>query len=164
MLPQDLTIPMVKHLFCQALKLIKAPKYVTGTNGEKMSKSKGNVIDIFLSEKKLKKQIMSIETDSTPIEDPKDYKNCNVFKLYELIADKNSVNSLKENYKKGGYGYGHAKKELLSYILAKFSAEREKFNYYMSNKEIDEALNIGASKAHKIAQGVLNRVREKLGI
>jgi tryptophanyl-tRNA synthetase len=145
-------------------KVNESTQLITGTNGEKMSKSKGNVIDIFLSEKKLKKQIMSIETNSTPIEDPKDYKNCNVFKLYELIADKNSVNSLKENYKKGGYGYGHAKKELLSYILAKFSAEREKFNYYMSNlNEIDEALNIGASKAQKVAQGVLNRVRKKLG-
>ncbi len=145
-------------------KVSENTQLITGTNGEKMSKSKRNVIDVFLSENKLKKQIMSIETDSTPIEAPKDYVNCNVFKLYSLIADKNSINLLKENYQKGGYGYGHAKKELLNYILTRFSKEREKFNYYMSNlNEIDQALNIGATKAHKVGQEVLNRVRKKLG-
>lgn len=145
-------------------KISENTQLITGTNGEKMSKSKRNVIDVFLSENKLKKQIMSIETDSTPIEAPKDYVNCNVFKLYSLIADKDSINLLKENYQKGGYGYGHAKKELLNYILTRFSKEREKFNYYMSNlNEIDQALNIGATKAHKVGQEVLNRVRKKLG-
>jgi tryptophanyl-tRNA synthetase len=145
-------------------KISENTQLITGTNGEKMSKSKRNVIDVFLPENKLKKQIMSIETDSTPIEAPKDYVNCNVFKLYSLIADKDSINLLKENYQKGGYGYGHAKKELLNYILTRFSKEREKFNYYMSNlNEIDQALNIGAAKAHKVGQEVLNRVRKKLG-
>ena len=145
-------------------KVSENTQLITGTNGEKMSKSKRNVIDVFLPENKLKKQIMSIETDSTPIEAPKDYVNCNVFKLYSLIADKDSINLLKENYQKGGYGYGHAKKELLNYILTRFSKEREKFNYYMSNlNEIDQALNIGATKAHKVGQEVLNRVRKKLG-
>ncbi len=145
-------------------KVSENTQLITGTNGEKMSKSKRNVIDVFLSENKLKKQIMSIETDSAPIEAPKDYVNCNVFKLYSLIADKDSINLLKENYQKGGYGYGHAKKELLNYILTRFSKEREKFNYYMSNlNEIDQALNIGATKAHKVGQEVLNRVRKKLG-
>ena len=145
-------------------KVSENTQLITGTNGEKMSKSKRNVIDVFLSENKLKKQIMSIETDSTPIEAPKDYVNCNVFKLYSLIADKDSINLLKENYQKGGYGYGHAKKELLNYILTRFSKEREKFNYYMSNlNEIDQTLNIGATKAHKVGQEVLNRVRKKLG-
>jgi tryptophanyl-tRNA synthetase len=145
-------------------KISENTQLITGTNGEKMSKSKRNVIDVFLPENKLKKQIMSIETDSTPIEAPKDYVNCNVFKLYSLIADKDSINLLKENYQKGGYGYGHAKKELLNYILTRFSKEREKFNYYMSNlNEIDQALNIGATKAHKVGQEVLNRVRKKLG-
>jgi len=145
-------------------KVSENTQLITGTNGEKMSKSKRNVIDVFLPENKLKKQIMSIETDSTPIESPKDYVNCNVFKLYSLIADNDSINLLKENYQKGGYGYGHAKKELLNYILTRFSKEREKFNYYMSNlNEIDQALNIGAAKAHKVGQEVLNRVRKKLG-
>ena len=139
-------------------------KYVSGTNGAKMSKSQDNIIDIFLSENELKKQIMSIETDSTPIDEPKDFKNCNVFKLYSLIADNKSINELKQNYQKGGFGYGHAKKELLNYILNHFKNEREKFDHYMQNlSEIDAALNIGADKAKKVAQDVLSRVRQKLG-
>ena len=145
-------------------KINENTQYISGTNGEKMSKSKGNTIDIFLTESQLKKQVMSIETDSTPIDQPKDFENCNVFKLYSLIADKNSIDDLKQNYKKGGFGYGHAKKELFNYILKNFKNEREKFNYYMNNLgEIDNALNIGANKANKVAQNVLTRVRQKLG-
>ena len=129
-----------------------------------MSKSKDNTIDIFLPENQLKKQVMSIETDSTPIDQPKDFKNCNVFKLYSLIADNKSIDKLKQNYQKGGFGYGHAKEELLNYILNHFKNEREKFNQYMNNlEEIDAALNIGANKAQIVAQDVLNRVRQKLG-
>ncbi len=87
-----------------------------------------------------------------------------MFKLYSLIADKNSINSLKEKYSKGGFGYGHAKTELLNYILSSFSNEREKFNYYMSNKEeLEAVLKTGSEKADKVANEVLNRVREKLG-
>ena len=145
-------------------KINENTKYVSGTNGEKMSKSKDNTIDIFLPENQLKKQIMSIETDSTPIDQPKDFKNCNVFKLYSLIADNKSIDELKQNYQKGGFGYGHAKEELLNYIRNHFKNEREKFNQYMNNlQEIDAALNIGADKAKKVAQDVLNRVRQKLG-
>ena len=145
-------------------KINESTKYVGGTNGEKMSKSKGNTIDIFLPENKLKKQIMSIETDSTPIEDSKYFKNCNVFKLYSLIADPKSIEALKANYIKGGFGYGHAKKELLNYILVNFEKERKSFNHYMDNfDEIDSALNIGANKARIVAQEVLERVRKKLG-
>tara|TARA_B100001094_G_scaffold160902_1_gene155611 strand:- start:136 stop:1149 length:1014 start_codon:yes stop_codon:yes gene_type:complete len=145
-------------------KINEMTKYVLGTNGEKMSKSKGNTIDIFLSEKLLKKQIMSIETDSTPIEKPKDFENCNVFKIYSLIADKKSIDSLKENYKKGGFGYGHAKQELFNFILEKFKDQRIKFNYYMDNlEEIDSALDIGANKAKLVANEVIGRVRKKLG-
>ncbi len=145
-------------------KINENTKYVSGTNGEKMSKSKDNTIDIFLPENQLKKQVMSIETDSTPIDQPKDFKNCNVFKLYSLIADNKSIDKLKQNYQKGGFGYGHAKEELLNYILNHFKNEREKFNQYMNNlEEIDVALNIGANKAQIVAQDVLNRVRQKLG-
>ena len=145
-------------------KVNKETQLISGTNGEKMSKSKGNIIDIFLPVKALKKQIMGIQTNSTPIDEPKDYENCNVFKLYSLIADKNSINSLKENYIGGGFGYGHAKTELFNYILTKFSKERDSFNYYMSNKEeLDKVLKTGAVKANNVAQEVLNRVREKLG-
>ncbi|MDB9976301.1 tryptophan--tRNA ligase [Flavobacteriaceae bacterium] len=145
-------------------KVNKETQLICGTNGEKMSKSKGNIIDIFLPEKTLKKQIMGIQTDSTAIDKPKDYENCNVFKLYSLIADQNSIDSLKENYLGGGFGYGHAKTELFNYILSKFSKERDSFNYYMSNKEeLDKVLKTGAVKANQVAQEVLNRVREKLG-
>ena len=145
-------------------KINEMTKYVLGTNGEKMSKSKGNTIDIFLPEKLLKKQIMSIETDSTPIEKPKDFENCNVFKIYSLIADKKSIDSLRENYKKGGFGYGHAKQELFNFILEKFKDQRIKFNYYMDNlEEIDSALDIGANKAKLVANEVIGRVRKKLG-
>ena len=145
-------------------KINENTKYVTGTNGEKMSKSKGNTIDIFVPEKQLKKQIMSIETNSTPIHEPKDFKSCNVFKLYTLIADQKSIETLKENYRKGGFGYGHAKKELLDYILIEFKDQREKYSHYMNNlEEIDSALKIGATKASIVASRVLQRVREKLG-
>ena len=145
-------------------KVNKETQLISGTNGEKMSKSKGNIIDIFLPVKALKKQIMGIQTNSTPIDEPKDYESCNVFKLYSLIADQNSIDSLKENYLGGGFGYGHAKTELFNYILSKFSKERDSFNYYMSNKEeLDKVLKTGAVKANQVAQEVLNRVREKLG-
>ena len=145
-------------------KVNKSTELVLGTNGEKMSKSKGNIIDIFLPEKELKKQVMAIQTDSTPIEDPKNFNSCNVYKIFKLIADNKSVNKMEKNYSKGGYGYGHAKKELLEYILSYFSKERDTFNYYMSNKnELDKVLNEGAQKANSVASKVLNRVRNKLG-
>ncbi len=105
---------------------------VLGTNGEKMSKSKGNIIDIFLPEKLLKKQIMSIQTDSTPIDKPKDYSNCNVFNIFKLIADEKSIDKMKNNYTAGGFGYGHAKTELLNFILTNYSDLREIFYYFMS--------------------------------
>lgn len=137
---------------------------VLGTNGEKMSKSKGNIIDIFLPEKLLKKQIMSIQTDSTPIDKPKDYSNCNVFKIFKLIADEKSIDKMKNNYTAGGFGYGHAKTELLNFILSNYSDQREKFNYFMSNKnELDSILSSGAKKAKIVANEVLGRVRKKLG-
>ncbi len=139
-------------------------KYVIGTNGEKMSKSKNNIIDIFLDEKSLKKQIMSIETDSTPLESPKQFEVCNVFKIYSLLGSPDQVKNLKNKYKNGGFGYGHAKQELYELILEKFQLEREKYNYLMSNKkEIDLILNEGANKASKTAKEVMNRVRKKLG-
>ena len=144
-------------------KINEETKYVIGTNGQKMSKSKGNTINIFLPEKDLKKQIMSIDTDSTPLEQPKDYKNCNVFKIFSLIADDESKNIMKENYLKGGYGYGHAKNDLLNYILTHFNDERNKFSYYMKNKkEIDSILNLGSQKAAVVANDVISRVRQKI--
>ncbi len=137
---------------------------VPGTDGEKMSKSRGNIINIFLDDKKLRKQIMSIETDSTPLEDPKDWKTCNCFALYKLLASESQIETMKANYEKGGYGYGHAKQALFELIIERFATERERYNYYMNNlEEIDAALTIGAEKAKIVANNVLNRVREKVG-
>ena len=137
---------------------------IPGTDGAKMSKSKGNIIDIFLPEKKLRKQIMSIQTDSTPLEEPKDWSNCNCFAIYSLLVDDNAITKMKANYENGNYGYGHAKQALYELILERFAEARERYNYYMANlNEIDAALKVGAEKASGVAKKVLNRVREKVG-
>ena len=139
-------------------------KLVTGTDGAKMSKSKNNIIDIFAEEKVLKKQIMSIKTDSTGIEDSKDWRNCNLFKIYALLAKKNEIESMKKNYELGGYGYGHAKNELYDLMLKKYSIERNKYQHYISNPdEVEKILKAGATKANATANKVLKRVRKKLG-
>ena len=137
---------------------------IPGTDGQKMSKSKNNIIDVFLDEKKLKKQIQGIKTDSAPIEDSKDWGKCNLFDIYKLIASKPELADLKSKYEKGGYGYGQAKEELFALILNNFSKERQEFNHYLNNlDEIDKILEAGATKAKETANTVLKRVRKKLG-
>ena len=137
---------------------------IPGTDGEKMSKSRNNTINIFLADKKLRKQIMSIKTDSTPLEEPKDWKTCNCFAIYNLLANDNQIAEMKANYENGGYGYGHAKQALYELILEKFAEPRERYNYYMNNLgDIDRALMVGAEKARKVANTVLQRVRVKVG-
>ena len=137
---------------------------VPGTDGDKMSKSKGNTIDIFIDDKKLRKRIMAINTDSTPLEDPKEWKTCNCFAIYSLLANEEQIETMKANYEKGGYGYGHAKQALFELIIEKFATERERYNYYMNNlQEIDKALAVGAEKAKAVADDVLKRVRKKVG-
>ena len=139
-------------------------KLINGTDGEKMSKSKNNIINIFADEKILKKQVQSITTSSTPIEAPKDWKNCNLFNIYKLIASENQLEKMKNNYKKGGYGFGHAKKELIELIINNYSEQRKKFNYYISNpNEVEKILKDGSTKAQITADKVLKRVRKKLG-
>lgn len=146
-------------------KLQENTKYVPGTDGHKMSKSRGNIINIFLPKKQLKKQVMSIETDSTPLEEPKNPDTCKVFALYSLIAEVPQIESLREKYLAGNFGYGHAKTELLNLILHKFTKEREIFNYYMNHlEELEEKLQQGAKKTKPIAKKTLARVRESLGI
>ncbi|WGK65762.1 tryptophan--tRNA ligase [Croceiramulus getboli] len=138
--------------------------YVPGTDGEKMSKSKGNLINIFLPEKKLRKQIMSIATDSTPLEDPKDPDTCTVFALYQLLATDEQIAEMAQNYRGGNYGYGHAKQALFELILKEFGDIRTRFDHYMNHpEEVEEALLIGAKKAQQTADDVLGRVREALG-
>ena len=145
-------------------KVQQETQYIPGTDGHKMSKSRNNTINIFLSDKALRKQVMSIETDSTPLEEPKDPDSCNVFGLYKLLADVDQIKQMREKYLAGGFGYGHAKQELYELILEKFKTQREKFNYYMEHlDEIDDALAIGAEKAKLVADGVLKKVRTKMG-
>jgi tryptophanyl-tRNA synthetase len=146
------------------VKVNEETKLVPGTDGEKMSKSRNNFINIFLPEKELKKVIMTIITDATPLEDPKNPDTCNVFALYKLLASKEQVQEMRTNYEKGGYGYGHAKTALYELILDKFKEQRETYNYYMNNRsELDARLQVGADKARVIAKATLKRVREKLG-
>lgn len=145
-------------------KVQEGTMYVPGTDGGKMSKSQRNIIDIFQTDKKLRKQIMGIQTDSTPMEDPKDPSTDNVFALYKILASVEEIEEMSANYLAGNYGYGHAKQALYEVIVNKFGDAREKFDYYMNNlSEVDEALAIGADKAKKVANEVLERVRNKVG-
>lgn len=141
-------------------------KYVPGTNGGKMSKSANNIINIFLEDKALRKQVMSIETDSTPLEDPKDTATCKIFAIYKLLATEMQLAEITEKYKNANkdFGWGHAKQALFELIVEKFKVEREKYAYYMNNKhEVDRLLLQGAEKAREKANEVLQRVRQKLG-
>lgn len=138
---------------------------VPGTDGHKMSKSRNNFINIFLPKKQLRKQIMSIQTDSTPLEDPKNPDTDNVFALYQLIASPEQIEQMRQNYLNGNYGYGHAKTALFELILEKYSDARVKFDELMADTSIlDKYLDEGAARAQTVGNDVLKRVREKLGL
>ncbi len=137
---------------------------IPGTDGQKMSKTYGNTIDIFLPDKELKKVVMSIQTDSTPLEAPKNPDTDTVFKLYSLLAEPAQAEQMRQNYLAGGYGYGHAKTALYELIIQKFARQREVFHHYMSNPaELDQRLQEGEAKARLIAQKTLGRIRKALG-
>jgi tryptophanyl-tRNA synthetase len=145
-------------------KIQENTKLVPGTDGEKMSKSRNNTLNIFLSDKKLRKQIMSIKTDSKGLEDPKDPDNDTIFSLYKLLASDAQIKNMRANYEGGNYGYGHAKQALYELIIEQFSEIRDRYNHFMENKnEIEDALEVGAKKARNIANDVLKRVRGKIG-
>ena len=145
-------------------KLQTDTQYVLGTDGSKMSKSKDNTINIFLPEKKLRKQIMSIATDSTPLEAPKNPDTCTVFSLYSLMASAEQIATMRKNYEAGGYGYGHAKQALFEVVLAYFSETRKQFDAYMQHPDaLEEKLQKGAQKARSVAREVLQRVRTNIG-
>ena len=145
-------------------KIQEDSQLIPGTDGNKMSKSRDNFITIFLPEKELKKQVMAIVSDSKGLEESKDPDTCTIYALYKLLASENEINAMRANYIKGGYGYGHAKLALYELILIKFAKEREIYFELMANPaKIDHILAIGAEKARVVAQGVLNRVRFKLG-
>jgi tryptophanyl-tRNA synthetase len=137
---------------------------IPGTDGRKMSKSYGNVIDVFLPEKKLRKQVMGIVTDSTPMEEPKDPDTCNAFALYSLLANPGQVAEMRKNYEGGNYGYGHAKQALFELILEEFKDDRKRFDSLMENPaEIERLLLEGAKKAQPVANDVLARLKSAIG-
>lgn len=145
-------------------KIEEAVMTIPGTDEQKMSKSYGNIIDIFLPEKELLKQIKSIVSDSTPLEAPKNPDKDTTFAIYSLLASPEQIAELRKKYITGNFGYGHAKQELYELIIQKFSKEREAFNFYFSNPdELDKKLKQGEDKARVIAHTTLKRVREKLG-
>jgi tryptophanyl-tRNA synthetase len=138
--------------------------YVPGTDGQKMSKSRDNYLNIFLPEKQLRKQVMGIVTDSKELEDSKDPETCNVYALYALLATESQRNEMREKYLAGGFGYGHAKQALFELIMKRFEKERGTYEHLMNNTAlIDSALEKGAEKARKVAQSVIRRARVKLG-
>jgi tryptophanyl-tRNA synthetase len=142
----------------------KNSNYIIGTDGQKMSKSKGNTIDVFLDDNKLRKQIMKIKTNTLSVDEPKNPDDCNVFKLYKLIAGNDDVKALRKKYEDGGMGYGEAKEILFQEILKRFSDNRKAFFELQQNKEYVEKLLIeGSLKAREISQKVLKRVRSRLG-
>ena len=155
---------MGQTLVAPEAKIQEGTMYVPGTDGGKMSKSQGNIINLFLPDKQLRKQIMKIQTDSTPLEDPKNPETCNLFALYKLVALPEQVAEMKANYEGGNYGYGTAKQAFYELLIEKYAEERARYNYYMANlSEIDKALAVGADKARVVAKEVLNRVRHKIG-
>ena len=145
-------------------KVDESVMIIPGTDGQKMSKSYNNIINIFLPEKKLRKQIMSIQTDSLGLEESKDPDKCNVFNIYKLLSSNKDSTVLAQKYRAGNYGYGHAKQELFELICSKFSVEREKYNLLMQDTStIENELLEGAAKASLIADKVISRVRKNIG-
>ena len=137
---------------------------IPGLDGQKMSKSYGNIIDVFAPEKELLKTVKSIVSDSTPLEAPKNPDADTTFKLYSLLARPAETATMRANYEAGGYGYGHAKKELYELILRRFANEREQFNFYLANlPELDAKLAVGARRAQAYGANVLANVRQKVG-
>jgi len=137
---------------------------IPGTDGQKMSKSYNNYIDIFLPEKQLKKNINTIVTDSTPLEEPKNPDTCNVFKLFSLVAEESQTAELRAKYLAGNFGYGHAKNELFQLILEKYKEERKIFDHYMTHpEELDKQLAEGEAKAAQLADAMLEKIRLRLG-
>ena len=145
-------------------ELEETSSYVVGTDGNKMSKSKNNIINIFQDDNLLEKQVMKIKTESIAIDEPKNPNKCAVFKIFSLVADEKDAYLLKKRYTSGNIGFGEAKRILLDEIKNKFKIQRNKFNFLISNPLlIEEKLEAGSKKAKIFANKVLKRVRSKLG-
>ncbi len=146
-------------------QIMESVAVVPGTDGQKMSKSYHNTIEMFASKKQLKKQVMGIVTDSTPLEEAKNPDTCNVFALYKLFASKEKQEEMRKNYLAGGYGYGHAKKELLNAILEYFAPYREKREELANNMDyVKQVLADGAKKARTIAIEKIKTIKKELGL
>jgi tryptophanyl-tRNA synthetase len=142
-----------------------ATETVPGIDGQKMSKSYGNNIDIFGDEKEMRKRVMSIVTDSTSVEAPKDPAKSTIFKLYSLVVSKNEILVMRERFLKGGTGYGDFKKELFEKIWEYFAPMRKRREEILADKSfIDNVLVQGAKRANEIADQVMKRVREAVGL
>ena len=156
--------------FGQIFKLPEArinpeTQVVPGLDGQKMSKSYGNNIDIFGDEKETRKRVMSIVTDSTPVEAPKDPKKSTIFQLYSLFASKVEIASMRERFKKGGTGYGDFKKELFEKLWEYFSPMRKRREEILADKlYVDNVLVRGAKRANEVADDVMTRVRAAVGL
>ncbi len=142
-----------------------ATEVVPGIDGQKMSKSYGNNIDIFGDEKEMRKRVMSIVTDSTPVEAPKDASRSTIFQLYSLVASKSEIAGMRERFRKGGTGYGDFKKELFEKLWEYFTPMRERREEILADKSyIDNVLARGAKRANEIADQVMTRVRKRVGL
>ena len=138
---------------------------VPGIDGQKMSKSYGNTIPLFGAQKAIRKIVMSIVTDSTPMEDPKDPEKCNVVALYKLVATPEEVEEMKANYRAGNYGYGHAKQALFEKLWAYFEPMRERRAELEKDPDyIWDVLREGGKKASAEAEKTMDRVRRAVGL
>src|SRR5437773_12315751 len=166
---RDLAVKM-NETFGQIFKLPEpriqpATETVPGIDGQKMSKSYGNNIDIFGDEKEARKRVMSIVTDSTPVDAPKDPANSTIFKLYSLAASKDEIAEMRERFLKGGTGYGDFKKQLFEKLREYFAPMRRRREEILDDKSyIDDVLARGAQRANEIADRVMKRVREAVGL
>ncbi|MFP4596742.1 MAG: tryptophan--tRNA ligase [Persicimonas sp.] len=154
-----------EYLKLPEAKVRKDVAVVPGTDGQKMSKSYDNVIEPLLPPKKLRKQCMTIQTDSTPLEDPKDPDSCNVFALYKLFANADELMEMRGNYEAGGYGYGHAKQALFEKLDAYFEPYREKYESIRHDEAyLEEVLAAGAERVRPVVDQVMSRVRAATGL
>ena len=146
-------------------KIDEAVMTIPGIDGQKMSKSLNNYIDIFLPEKELLKVVKKVVTDAKSLEDKKNPDEDNVFKLYSLVAKPDEIEEMRQNYLAGDYGYGHAKNALHAVLVREFAEEREKFDYYMNHtEELEQKLQAGEAKAEVIAKNTLERIRNNMGL
>lgn len=146
-------------------RILESVATVPGTDGQKMSKSYNNVIELFAPEKQIRKRVMSIVTDSTPVEDPKDPDKCNVFALLKLIADQQETAQWEQKYRAGGIGYGQVKKRLFELLIEYFEPYRQRRAELEKDPQyVESVLQSGAAKARKVAQKTLEQVRQATGI